>query len=74
MQKRAARFVTRNYTYEKVSMTDIRKKIKRESLVMYSQFDTILILTLVSKFIIALDINGILNCVAFRAKYRIRQL
>ena len=32
VQKRAARFVTRNYTYEKGSMTDILKKIKWESL------------------------------------------
>ena len=32
VQKRAARFVTRNYTYEKVSMTDILKKLKWESL------------------------------------------
>ena len=28
VQKRAARFVTRNYTYEKGSMTDILKKLK----------------------------------------------
>ena len=28
VQKRAARFVTRNYTYEKGSMTDIVKKTK----------------------------------------------
>ena len=28
VQKRAARFVTRNYTYEKGSMTDILKKTK----------------------------------------------
>ena len=32
VQKRAARFVTRNYTYEKGSMTDILKKLKWESL------------------------------------------
>ena len=32
VQKRAARFVTRNYTYEKGSMTDIFKKLKWESL------------------------------------------
>ena len=32
MQKRAARFVIRNYTYEKGSMTDILKKLKWESL------------------------------------------
>ena len=31
-QKRAARFVTRNYTYEKGSMTDILKRLKWESL------------------------------------------
>ena len=31
VQNRAARFVTRNYTYEKGSMTDIEKKIKLES-------------------------------------------
>ena len=28
VQKRAARFVTKNYTYEKGSMTDILKKLK----------------------------------------------
>ena len=28
VQKHAARFVTRNYTYEKGSMTDILKKTK----------------------------------------------
>ena len=32
VQKRAARFVTRNYTYEKGSMTDILKNLKWESL------------------------------------------
>ena len=32
VQKRAARFVTRNYTYEKGSMTDILKELKWESL------------------------------------------
>ena len=32
VQKRVARFVTRNYTYEKGSMTDILKKLKWESL------------------------------------------
>ena len=32
MQKSAARFVTRNYSYEKGSMADILKKIKWESL------------------------------------------
>ena len=32
VQKRAARFVTRNYKYEKGSMTDIMKKLKWESL------------------------------------------
>ena len=32
VQKRAARFVTRNYTYEKGSMTGILKKLKWESL------------------------------------------
>ena len=32
VQKRAARFVTRNYTYEKGTMTDILKKLKWESL------------------------------------------
>ena len=32
VQKRAARFVTWNYTYEKGSMTDILKKLKWESL------------------------------------------
>ena len=32
VQKRAARFVTRNYTYEKGSMTDILNKLKWESL------------------------------------------
>ena len=32
VQKRTARFVTRNYTYEKGSMTDILKKLKWESL------------------------------------------
>ena len=32
VQKRAARFVTRNYTYEKCSMTDILKKLKWESM------------------------------------------
>ena len=32
VQKRAARLVTRNYTYEKGSMTDILKKLKWESL------------------------------------------
>ena len=31
-QKRVARFVTRNYTFEKGSMTDILKKLKWESL------------------------------------------
>ena len=31
VQKRAARFVTRNYTYEKGSMTGILKKLKWES-------------------------------------------
>ena len=32
VQKRAAKFVTRNYTYEKGSMTDILNKLKWESL------------------------------------------
>ena len=32
VQKRAARLITRNYTYEKSSMTDILKKLKWESL------------------------------------------
>ena len=32
VQKRAVRFVTRSYTYEKGSMTDILKKLKWESL------------------------------------------
>ena len=32
VQKRTARFVTRNYTYEKGSMTGILKKLKWESL------------------------------------------
>ena len=32
VQTRAAMFVTRNYTYEKGSMTDILKKLKWESL------------------------------------------
>ena len=32
VQKRAARFVTRNYTFEKCSMTDNPKNLKWESL------------------------------------------
>ena len=44
VQKRAARFVTRNYTYEKGSMTDILKKIKWESLQIRRRNDNRIIL------------------------------
>ena len=44
VQKRAARFVTRNYTYEKGSMTDIMKKLKWESLQKRRKDDRIILL------------------------------
>ena len=44
MQKRAATFATRNYTYEKGSMTDILKKLKWESLQKRSKDNRIILL------------------------------
>ena len=43
VQKRAARFLTRNYTYEKGSMTDILKKLKWESLQKRRKYNRIIL-------------------------------